>query len=287
MTHESHAMRILRCAGLVACLAAGANTHAAAPLGTAAKIDRLIEVSGIAYSARQMPPSIAGGFDEPQSGLSDEVRGALHEAAILSFRPEPVIEKVRKALATALTARQLDETLAWFDGPLGRHITDLENSASEPGANDRIVAFAKTLKAHPPAKHRAELIAKINTVTQSGDINAMILETTYLASALGINAAQPAENRMSVEAVRRRIKSATPELRKQSDESLTMTMLYAYQPLSDKELEAYLKFLTSPGGAAYSKGSAAGMREAMLEQMGHFMQAIPKAIANQKDRVNT
>jgi hypothetical protein len=276
----------MRFVGLVACIAASAFSYAAST-GAAGKIDRLIEVSGIAYAARQLPPSIASGFDDPQAGLGDDVRAALREAAILSFRPDPIIEKTRKALTAALNARQLDDSLAWFDSPLGRRITDLENSASEPASNDRIIAYAKMLKEKPAAKHRAELIAKINEATQSGEINAMIWENTYLASALGINAAQPEENRMPAEAVRRRVKSTAPELRKESDENLTLTMLYTYQSLTDKELEAYLKFLKSSGGAAYSKASATGMREAMLEQMARFMQAIPKAIANQKGRVST
>lgn len=287
MTHRIHAMRILRHAGLAACLAAAALSYAAAPLGTAAKIDRLIEVSGIAYSARQLPPSIAGGFDDPQDGMSDDVRGALREAAILSFRPEPIIEKTRKALAAALSARQLDETLAWFDGPLGHRITDLENASSEPSANDRILAYGKKLKEHPPAKRRVELITKIAAATKSDELNAMLMETTFLASALGVNAAQPEEDRAPVDAVRQRIKSIEPDLRKQADENLILTMLYTYESLTNKELETYLKFLRTSGGAAYSRSSAAGMREALLEQMNHFMQAIPKALANQKGRVST
>lgn len=287
MSYASHVMRILRCIGLIAGFAIGALSHAADSRTTDARIDRLIEVSGIANSARQLPPSIAGGFDDPQAGLPDEVRAALREAALLSFKADPIIERVRKALAATLTGRRLDETLAWFDSPLGRRITDLENAASDPAANERIVAYAKTVKEHPPTKQRSVLIEKINVATESGELNAMILETSYLASALGINAALPAENRQSVEAVRRRVKAADADLRAQSDNAMTMTMLYTYQSLSDKELQSYLAFLKTPGGAAYSRASALGVRETMLEQMGHFMQAIPKAIAGQKDRVNT
>jgi len=285
MNFTSHVIRIATCAGLVAGLAAGAICHAADSPGTAAKLDRLIQVSGIAYSVQQLPANIVTGFDDQE--LSKDIQGALHEAAILAFRPEPIIAKVRKTMADALSARQLDETLVWFESPLGRRITDLENAAFDPAANDRILAYAKKLKERPAARHRTDLVTKIATATQSDELNAMLVETTYLATALGINAAQAPEDRMSVEAVRKRVKSVAPDLRKQSDQSLLLTMLYSYEPLSDKELESYLKFLKTRAGAVYSKSSTAGMREVLLEQMGNFMQAIPKAITNQKDRVST
>jgi hypothetical protein len=285
MNYESHAIRILGCAALMAGVAAGAISHAADPAGATAKLDRLIEVSGIAYSVRQLPGNIAAGFDDQE--LSKDMQGALHEAAILAFRPEPIIAKVRTTMAAALSGRQLDETLVWFDSPLGRRITDLENAAFGAEANDRILAYAKKLKERPAARHRTDLVTKIATATRSDELNAMIVETTYLATALGINAAQAPDDRLSVDTLRRRVKTVAADLRKQSDQSLMLTMLYSYETLSDKELESYLKFLTSRAGAAYSKSSAAGMREVLLEQMGHFTQAIPKAISNQKDRVST
>ena len=234
---------------------------------------------------QQLPANIASGFDDQD--LGKEVQGALREAAIVAFRPDPIIAKVRTTMAAALTARQIDETLAWFDSPLGRRITDLENAAFDAAANDRILAYAKKLKERPATRHRTDLVTKIATATRSDELNAMIVETTYLASALGINAAQAPDDRISVDALRKRVKAVTPDLRKQSDQSLILTMLFSYEALTDKELESYLKFLTTRAGATYSKSSAAGMREVLLEQMGNFMQAIPKAITNQKGRVST
>lgn len=285
MTYASRVMRFVRGGALIACLATIAFSHASQPVGATVKLDRLIEISGIAYSVQQLPANIASGFDDQD--LGKDVQGALHEAAILAFRPDPIIAKVRATMAAALDARQIDETLTWFESPLGRRITDMENAAFDPAANDRILAYAKRLKERPAARHRTELVTKIAAATQSDELNAMIVETTYLASALGINAAQAPEDRITVEALRKRVKAVAPDLRKQSDQSLMLTMLFSYQALSDKELESYLRFLTSRAGAAYSKSSAAGMREVLLEQMGSFMQAIPKAITNQKGRVST
>lgn len=262
-------------------------SHAATSPETAGKVNRLIEASGLGHIVRQIQPNIVSGFDMPDQSIPDNVRSALRDAAKQSFLPDPMIERMRARLGAALTARQLDDTLAWLDSPLGRRITAMENEAAEPAAVERMQGYARELEKSPPTKRRTELIGELNIATGSSELNASMLEATILASALGFNAAQPVQQQMPADVLRQRVKSSLPKLREQTDQLVTLSMLYAYRSLSDRELESYLKFLKTPSGAAYSKGALAGFSDAMLEAIGRFMQAIPKSLAKHKGMSGT
>ena len=270
-------------AGFLACPV----SHAASTPEVAGKVNKLIDAAGIAHSVRQIQPGIVSAFDEPQEGLPENVRRALREAASEAFRPDPIIEKVRARLGTALTVRHLDDALVWLESPIGRRITDLENATAEPAASARIEAYARELEKRPPTKSRSELVAKLMVATGSSEFGAVMVESMVLASALGINAAHPVQQQEPIERLRQRVKATIPPLRKQSDEILTLSMLYTYRSLSDQDLNSYLKFLNSASGSAYTKGALAGLREGMLEAMARYTQAIPKAVVKEGRSVET
>jgi hypothetical protein len=285
--HCKRLPRILGSAFLAACCFADPVAHAAASPGADVEANRLMEASGMAHSIRQIQPAMTGSFDQPQEGLPDNVRLALREAAWLAFQPNPIIEQVRARLGATLTGPHLDKTLAWLESPVGRRITDLENAAAEPAAVSQIEDYAKELEKRAPSKRRTDLITQLMAATGSTEFSATMLETAFLATALGINAAQPAQQRSPVELVRQRITSLLPKLQKDNEQQLAVSMHYAYRTLPDRELESYLKFLKSASGAAYTRDSLKAVREAMNEAMGRYMQAIPRALADQAHSVGT
>lgn len=260
----------------------GPVSHAASGPGAADRVGRLLDASGMAHTVRQVLPGMLEGINTPQPGVPASVRGALSDAATQAFQPGPMIEKVRARMGTALNDRQIGDTLAWLDGALGRRITAAENEAAEPAALGRMEAYSKELERQPPVKRRAGLIGELNRVTGSGELTASILEAAVLASALGVNAAQPAQQRVPGDVLHKKVKASLPQLRQQSEQMVTLGLHYSYRAFSEKEIESYLNFLKTPSGAAYSKAAVAAFSDAMLDAMGRFMQAIPKALDKNK-----
>jgi hypothetical protein len=285
--HDNRLPRILGSAFLAACFLAAPLAHAAAAPDAGAKANRLMEASGMAHSIRQIQPTMTGSFDQPQEGLPDDIRIALRQAASLGFQPDPMIEKVRARLGALLTGRHLDNTLAWLESPVGHRITDLENASAEPAAASQIESYARELEKHAPSKRRVDLITQLMAATGSTEFSATMLESAFLATALGINAAQPAEQRSPVELVRQRIASVLPKMQKENERALAVSMHYTYRTLSDQELEAYLKFLKSASGTAYTKDALMAVREAMNEALARYMQEIPKALVRQAHSIGT
>ncbi|HKA40162.1 MAG TPA: hypothetical protein VKD25_10350 [Burkholderiales bacterium] len=279
MAPSSILRRIASCA---VCLFVATASHAASSPKTAAKVDRLLDAAGIAHSVRQLLPSMMASFDDPSQKLPTNVRYALREATEQAFQPEPMIARVRTRMGAALTERQLDDTLAWLDSPLGRRITALENESAEPAALPKILAYARELEKRPLSQPRAGLLREMDAATGASEVNSLMTEAGILAVALGMNAAQPVEQQVPADALRENVKASMPQLRQQVTEMVVLGMSYTYRSLSDQELGSYLKFLKSPSGAAYSKAAVAGMNEAILEANARFMQLIPKAIIKHK-----
>jgi hypothetical protein len=276
-----HAVRRLMV--LLALLLPGAWAHAAST-DAAARVNRLMEASGINHAVNQVLPGILGGFDDAQQQQQPmplQVRAAMRDAATQGFQTAPMLEKVRAKLGE-LNEKQFDDTLRWLDTPLGRRITELENSANEPAAMQKIEAYAQERQKQPAPRSRMRLIQDLNRVTGAQEMSNNIMEAIMLATALGMNAAQPREQQTSPEALRKEIKSSMPDIQKQTEQFVTSSMLYTYRPLTDKELEAYLQFSRSASGTAYNKSATAGMSDALLEAIGRFMTAIPKAMERTK-----
>ncbi len=276
---------LLRALPLVlAMLLCVAAAHAASP--HAARIDRLMEASGINHSIGQVLPGILGGLDETRQPMPAQVRAALRDAAMQSFRSAPMLETFRARLGT-LSAAQVDDALRWLDTPLGRRITALENAAAEPGAAAKIEAYVQSLQTKPAPAGRVRLIEDLNRATGAQDVMNDIMEAILLGSALGVNAAQPRERQVPAEALRKQIKSGMPEVQRQTEQFVMSSMLYTYRPLADSDIETYIRFARSPSGAAYQRIGTAGLRDALLAAVARFMNAIPKAMERSKGAVGT
>jgi len=283
--HElNHAARLLLV--LLAALLPGDWAHAATPEITT-KISRLMEASGINHSMKQVLPGLLSGFDEAQQAqpIPVNVRAALRDAATQGFQNAPMLEKVRAKMTGMLNDKQIDDTLSWLTTPLGRRITELENAASEPAAAPKIQAYTEELQKRPAPAPRMRLIQELNQAMGAQEMTNNFTEAMVLATALGVNAAQPQQQQVPADKLQKEVKANMPELYKQTEQMLTTTLLYTYVPLSDKEIETYIQFAKSASGAAYSRSAVAGVSDALLEAIARFMTAIPKAIERTKGAV--
>lgn len=234
----------------------------------------------------QILPGVLGSVDaaQPQQPLPANIRAALRDAAMQGFQTAPMLEKVRAKLVM-LDEKQIGDTLAWLDTPLGRRITSLENAASEHVAAPKIQAYIEELKKRPAPGPRLRLIQELNRATGGAEMVSNITEAIVLATALGINAAQPRQQQVPAGTIRKQVKAGLPQIHRQNEHMVTSMMLYTYRPLADTEIENYIQFANSASGAAYHKSAVAGVGDALLEAIARFMTAIPKAMERTRGAV--
>jgi hypothetical protein len=272
----------------VALLTGGWAGGLCAATADSAKVERLMEASGISHSLKQMLPGVLSGFDEAQQQkvMPVQVRAALRDAATQAFQTAPMLEKVRARLS-GLSAAQIDDALNWLGTPLGRRLTALENAVSEPDAPEKIAAYAQTLQKKPAPAARLKLIQELDRASGASEMLGNTMEAIMLATALGMNAAQPRQQQMPPEALRKQIKAGMPDVQKQTEQYATVALLYTYGTVTDSDLETYLKFMRSPSGAAFTKLGTAGYSDALFDGIARFMTAIPKALERSKGAVGT
>jgi len=261
----------------------------AAAAAAVASIDRLLEASGTRHSLAQLPATIVSAMDAPQPGVDMpyDMRVALKDAATQAFQAEHMIGVVRSRMASDLSERQIADVMTWLVAPLGKRITDLEKESSDPSAMQGIENYARELQKRPPAPARVALAQELDAATGSTEIAAALMESIALATALGLNAAQPRQSQLPAEILQLDIKKAMPQFRQQAEGIVLVSVLYTYRSLSDTELTQYVRFMQTPSGAAYARSGAAATREALTQATGRFMLAIPKAMERSRGKGQT
>jgi hypothetical protein len=165
-------------------------------------------------------------------------RGAWAAVAPL-LRRDALAKPATACLARHHDADALPEVLAWLRSPLGEKIQRLEREASSP---DRIAAYRAFVEKLPEAGIAERRLAPLQAIQEEGrfaERNAELERTMRRAMARALAPlGQPSGD--------------NDEDRPANDERwrfwLVTAALWAYQDVSEAELEAYLDFERSPGG---------------------------------------
>jgi Domain of unknown function (DUF4124)/Uncharacterized protein conserved in bacteria (DUF2059) len=249
-----------------------------APVPTApATVEEILDLSGV----RAQLPGIAASLGAEYLPRPDQLEGrdSARVARIVAkhFAAERFYVAIQHDFRQ-IDAQQLDALAAWFRSPLGRRITALEIAASRPDAEPAIAAFTAKLKTAPPNATRLELVQRLDWVSGTSD------DTADLALAIARSVARagatstPAERRARPGLVERRVEEMRAQIAGAMGESVRVQMLYAYGPLSDEELKAYVDFLASGHGRAYSRISHAALLRAVREAADRTAVEIARAV---------
>lgn len=187
-----------------------------------------------------------------------------HDAARRVFRDE-----VSKANAEAV--------LAWLRSPLGSTLTRLEVERGAPDAMPQMMAYAATLERSPPSPRRLgqvrELMELVNVET--------FAEQAWLASAvaigLGVNAALPEGQRQSPTQIREQMSVQIEQLSAALMEGVVLSMLFAYDPVADDEMDVYLGFQRTPPAQAFNDTIV----QIVVDTLGRYSYHIGLAIAEE------
>lgn len=248
------------------------------PASHDARVDLLMERSGMLHTLRQVRPGVLSGMREGQGELPSSVSRAMVQSAERAFQPERMIAEVRAHLAANLAGDEVTAALEWLDTPLGRQVTRLENAAATPETQARLQAYAHGLRDDPPTPERLSLCQRLDQVTHASELMGQLLEAAMLAGAAGVNAAQPVERQVPPEVLRRMLQQQFGAQLGQVQELVVLTQLFTYDALSDAELQQYLDFLQAPAGTRYMDESGAALRQSIIDALGRFMQYLPAAI---------
>ena len=229
-----------------------------------ATVDELLELSGVKAQLVGMTGRLAGEFRPRQGQMSQKDAAAVGRIVERTLRHEKIYTLIRDELRRHVDQPKLDTAVAWLRSPLGRKITALEVASSEAGAEQKVAAYAATLRGNPSPARRIELLQRLDWVSGSTEVSLDILVATARSTAKAMSAALPPDRRLRPG----QIENQATEVRARAGTLIAQEglagMLYTYRSLEDDEIEQYVRFEASEAGRWYN----VAVRRALVGAVG-------------------
>jgi len=220
------------------------------------QVQKFISISGLAASIDTMPEQF-----QQQINLQ-----ALTQDDKLS------IEKARQAITSALAAtngyqiaesyllsrtdaKNLINTIAFLESPLGQQIVAAEAEANAPEFPVAIQSYSLELANTPPTSERAKLVKELNKTLKSEDTVVDMLKTMTLVTADFFEGMEPDAAGEVRAAMESEWSNVEPMIRAQMSQYVVLASYYLYKDINDQQLSQYISFLKSQDGQVYSEAT--------------------------------
>lgn len=243
----------------------------------------LWELSGLQKQVAQLDDlSVAGLNEQYQAGrMPPQVYEYLVPILKDAYQADRIKRHLLARFQKSLDPACIEAVLSWLRSPLGRKITKLEEAASTPEGVRQMTMYAAMLQSDPPPQERLRLVERLDEAIKATDLMLDMATITVNETMNGVVAAMPQQVDMDPVTLSRHLKTHREEMRKQFQKAATTTFLYAYQPLSDKELEEYIAFAESEHGKRYHKVVHEEFKEIQLDAAYHVAKGMNSLLPSQ------
>ena len=230
------------------------------------KVDDLLELSGARAQLVGLLSGLAGELRPAPGQMSAKDQASVDRILRQALRHEAVFALVRDAFLLQVDRTNLEATAAWLRSPLARKIVALEIASSEPGTEQKVAAYAATIKTNPPTNRRVELLQRLDWATAGTEISADLVAAVSRGITMAVSGAGPAEQQLRPGQIEDRVAQVRARANGALREAHMASTLYTYHGLEDEELAAYVLFSASEAGRWYNSA----MRKAMVSASGNL-----------------
>lgn len=257
------------------------------PIDPKALIEETLELSGAKRQVLQIPSVCQSQLSERQGRMKPADYARLSKTVAESYRSDTLYKAVTDTFKSRFDEKRLLAVRQAWHSPLFKRIAALEARASAPEAAARIQEFAAELRRVPPHADRLALIRRVDAATGSTDFNIEIVLATIRGMALGMDPMMPASQRLKPGQLDQILSDMRTQIRAPLKNQVLVSLLYAYQSLTDEELRAYLAHLESDAGRWFDRAARDGILSGMTaaadrvgREMGKTLAAEPRSIAD-------
>lgn len=155
-------------------------------------------------------------------------------------------------MASQLDYQALNEVMTWKQTALGQKIGELESRGTDADIMKQLEVYAKRFENERPERHRVELILKIDELSGSTEYlteMGVISMTGFLSIA---DSLRSKEEQMGLEKIKAHVMSRYSEMKNANRNMVFISLMYAYQDLSDTELNQYIEYMETKNGRRYN-----------------------------------
>lgn len=207
-----------------------------------------------------------------QTDLSEEDRRSLASAMVQAVDPHRLQSTVAKALLENCDAASFGGVLEQLRGPLPQKMRELEANSSKPEAASELQQYLASLKDHPPAPERIQILREFVAATKAADFFTDMLVAVSRSMALGFTGKEPTAGELND--VRSKA-SASAE-----NQMLAVT-LFTYRTATDDELRQYVSMYETQPFQAFSDATTKALLTGFSDETRHIAEEVKK-VADQK-----
>lgn len=177
----------------------------------------------------------------------------LNAAFDQAYAPEKLRAMAVEGVAAKVKPEQGAQIIAFLESPLGARIVAQESRLAEPDIQAEITRNAAAIVAD--AGKNTVRLALYASLNQAMGASRRAVQT-YIGSALAMHAAMLADNphasaMPSLDDVKQGLEAQSAAITAAMSQAVLSNTAYAYENLSDADLNAYLEFALSPEGKIY------------------------------------
>ncbi len=240
-----------------------------------ALVDEVMIRSGLKQVLSQFPELLKAGVDAGAQSAPNQAEEELNQIKRIvenAFDGETIHHQMRTHLLDGLDETTLKTLLAWYNGTLGRKITDLELAATSIEGMTAMNAQVLDLQSQFKGSPREKLFTRYDKATGATEST---LETSMaiqraLVGAFAQEDASPADYNQLVAMV----EANRFMVRGMIGQQVYTSYLYTYASLSDAQIEEYIAFAESAAGQRFFLLVNAAVRDIMMEPSMRIGQQI-------------
>lgn len=238
----------------------------------AATAELLMHRSGLWVQLAEVAPQVRAGLlqglaqSASQGGLATTASETERLVKVFdaAYAPDRLRQVAAETLQLSTRPDAVAEVLAWYDDPLGRRITRLEEAASADQAQpDALMQRGQGLLQAMPVARRA-LLERLVALSQSTQAAVQITTDTSLAAQRGLRSVAPDAPGPSEAELRAALQARQPQLHALFSALMMASFASTYQGLSDAELGRYQAFMASAAGQHFMAVSVSALSAALV-----------------------
>lgn len=238
-------------------------------------IDRLLVQSGVNEQIQQFPNAMAFKIEQIYTlGQCDENSlTTINNAITKTINKTSMKNIVLNDVAQQLTAAELQELGNWYNSPLGKKITQLEQASSNTKAYGKMRTDGDQLLSD---KKRLALMEEIDNIIHATDWGVNVELQSTIAMLGGLAQIQHKNITANLVQFASAIDEQKALLRPQVKKSILLWYMYTYKSLTTDELTAYIEFLQKNNTQKFNTISLKSLSHAITTVVEDFIITIER-----------
>ena len=256
----------------------GHSMHATAQIDSATA-EQVVRKSGLWQQLGSIAPQVQSGFlsTVTVTGFNTSPKEVERLKLVIdtAFAPERLRASAVASISQAMSPGEMPALLKWYDSPLGKEITKLEEAASvaDRDPNAAIQEGRAVLSKLPPA--RLALLRRLMDVTRSVEGVTNMTINLILAVQQGAALARPGGPTFSWREMRAEMESQRPKMQQGYQGIVLALFANTYRTLSDTGLGKYIELVSTPAGIKFMDVGIRAVDKSLTEAAADFGKGIP------------